>query len=130
MKTIHLEMMGHAAEMMGHVAEMMGHVAEIMGHVAEMMGHVAEMFMYVGQDGRIVEDHKPSTGHWIEIVGSPQASHQAMYTAIAAYNHAKDNNLWNVHSYAMVNYREYFAEATGAFFLVNKERSTIGGMIK
>ncbi|KAK7091426.1 uncharacterized protein [Littorina saxatilis] len=37
--------------------------------------------MYVGHDGRIVENHKPSTGAWIQVVGSPLTPHSALYTA-------------------------------------------------
>ncbi|KAL8575883.1 hypothetical protein ACOMHN_027281 [Nucella lapillus] len=44
-----------------------------------------------------------------------------------AYINAKANNLWRQRSYAMMDDMEYFAEATGAFFLVNKLNST-GGM--
>ncbi|KAK7486169.1 hypothetical protein BaRGS_00022635 [Batillaria attramentaria] len=45
----------------------------------------------------------------------------------AAYNHAKAHHLWRDGSYAMATQGEYFAEGTGAFFLVNLQ-STTGGM--
>ncbi|XP_076469243.1 uncharacterized protein LOC143299745 [Babylonia areolata] len=43
----------------------------------------------------------------------------------ANYNNAKSQNLWNLQTYAMANSAEYFAESTGAFFLVNMQT---GGM--
>ncbi|KAK7093567.1 uncharacterized protein [Littorina saxatilis] len=208
-------------------------------------------FMYVAQSGQIVENHRPSSGSYIEIVGSPGTAHSALYTAAlevgkmmrhspshifsniahhsgaglgvftaqekivvfpefyhlkdtaachgrcdgsckhtctfdgrkyeniagvtstravvlidnvlcnthdpyhhhdnilvhefghcversglssteknqvtAAYNNAKAHHLWTSSSYAMANHAEYFAEGTGAFFLVNMQSST-GGM--
>ncbi|XP_076465375.1 uncharacterized protein LOC143297088 [Babylonia areolata] len=44
-----------------------------------------------------------------------------------AYNHARANSLWRAGAYGMANSAEYFAEATGAFFLVNLQSSP-GGM--
>lgn len=37
-------------------------------------------FMYVAQSGQIVENNRPSSGSYIEIVGSPQTAHSALYT--------------------------------------------------
>ena len=36
--------------------------------------------MYVAHDGHIVENHKPSSGHYIEVVGSPATTHSGLYT--------------------------------------------------
>ena len=36
--------------------------------------------MYAARDGHIVEDQKPSSVHYTEIIGSPQTTHSALYT--------------------------------------------------
>ena len=35
--------------------------------------------MYVAHDGHIVENHKPSSGHYVEVVGSPATPRSALY---------------------------------------------------
>ena len=35
--------------------------------------------MYVAHDGHIVENHKPSSGHFVEVVGSPATPRSALY---------------------------------------------------
>ncbi|KAL8575887.1 hypothetical protein ACOMHN_027285 [Nucella lapillus] len=44
-----------------------------------------------------------------------------------AFRNARAHKLWRERSYSMTNPQEYFGEATGAFFLVNKQSSP-GGM--
>ncbi|ESO90388.1 hypothetical protein LOTGIDRAFT_233863 [Lottia gigantea] len=47
---------------------------------------------------------------------------------VAAYNHAKQSNLWNNHQYAMATNGEYWAEATAAFFMSTVRTDVTGGM--
>ena len=37
-------------------------------------------YMYVSHNGHVVENHKPSSGHYIEVVGSPATTHSGLYT--------------------------------------------------
>ncbi|XP_048737548.2 uncharacterized protein LOC130046264 [Ostrea edulis] len=45
-----------------------------------------------------------------------------------AYNNARSRGIWSASSYAMSNEREYWAEGTGSFFMVNKQPTSTGGM--
>ncbi len=47
---------------------------------------------------------------------------------IDAFNAARAAGTWDVNSYAMTNYLEYFAEAAGVFFNVNHLYGSSGGM--
>jgi len=62
--------------------------------------------------------------HIIDKVGFSASDRQRKE---AAYANARAHSLWRMDSYAMSNSAEYFGEATGAFFLVNLQRTT-GGM--
>ncbi|XP_067684655.1 uncharacterized protein [Haliotis asinina] len=48
------------------------------------------------------------------------------HKVVAAYNHARSAGLWTHSAYAMSNYKEYFAEASTAFFNVNQQTSAAG----
>jgi len=56
--------------------------------------------------------------HSVDRFGFSQAQHTAN---TAAYNNAKARHLWLLGVYSMSNTAEYFAEATGAYFLVNMQ---------
>ena len=45
-----------------------------------------------------------------------------------AWLNARQNQIWNINSYAMSNHLEYWAEATGVYFNVNHHPSSSGGM--
>ncbi|XP_046382026.1 uncharacterized protein LOC124152978 [Haliotis rufescens] len=62
-------------------------------------------------------------GHGVQKYGLDSARIQKV---IAAYNHAKAAHLWTHSAYAMTNYKEYFAEASTAFFNVNQQTSAAG----
>merc|ERR1719481_1542893 len=56
-------------------------------------------FMYVSQDGHIVPDTKPTTGHYIQVIGSPGVAKDALRVVLDAYAHAKKNQIWEMTSY-------------------------------
>jgi len=75
---------------------------------------------YLHHDNILVHEF----AHCVEKCGLTDKMKQEV---IDAYENARKHAYWRLDSYAMANHAEYFAEATGAFFLVNMQ-STTGGM--